>query len=115
MSRARPGGVLVDAPSAEMERIMRANRDAGHHFFEPAAMRFFNSTLYPHVYVGRYFITGERCNEQQPERFTIRAALAGGQIETVGAFQAYASYEDAEDAVIEGLLEGKLTSAGAEA
>jgi hypothetical protein len=116
VSSARPGGVLADAPSAEMERIMRANRDAGHHFFEASTMRFFNSTLYPHVYVGRYFITGERREEHHPERFTIRAALENGHIETVGEFREYDSYEAAEDAVIEGLLEGKLTSAaGAEA
>lgn len=75
MSSAESGGVLADAPSAEMERIMEANRAVGHHFFEPATMRFFNSTLYPRVYGGRYFITGERFELPDPERFTIRIAL----------------------------------------
>lgn len=40
-------------------------------------MRFFNSTVYPQVYGGRYFITDKRFDQHHPERFTIRVALAG--------------------------------------
>jgi hypothetical protein len=105
MNSAQGGGVLADAPSAEMKRIIEANHETGQHFFEASTMRFFNSTLYPHVYAGRYFITGERFDEHHPEEFTIRVALDDGRVNTVGDFQAFASYEDAEDAVIEGLLD----------
>jgi hypothetical protein len=103
MSSAQTGGVHADAPSAEMKRIIEANDAAGHHFFEASAMRFFNSTLYPRVYGGRYFITGERREEHHPEEFTIRVELDNGHVNTVRDFQAFASYEDAEDAVIEAL------------
>jgi hypothetical protein len=108
MSSAQTGGVLADAPSAEVERIVKANHQAGQHFFEASAMRFFNSTLYPRVYGGRYFITGERIDFDHRERFTIRVALDNGHVKTVGDFQAFAAYEDAEDAVIEGLCSGEL-------
>jgi hypothetical protein len=112
MSSGRKGGVLADAPSAEMERIIEANDAAGNYFFEVGTMRFFNSVLYPRVYGGRYFITGERRDESYPEEFTIRVALDNGHVNTVGDFQAFASYEDAEDAVIKGLLSGELDAPG---
>jgi hypothetical protein len=95
-----------------MERIIEANDAAGHHFFEAGAMRFFNSTLYPRVYGGRYFITGERIDFDHPVRFTIRVALDNGHVNTVGDFQAFASYEEAEDAVIEGLCGSELAGEG---
>jgi hypothetical protein len=106
VSSAQTGGVLADAPSVEMRRIIEANDAVGQHFFEVGAMRFFNSTLYPYVYAGRYFITGERIDFDHPERFTIRVALDSGYVNTVGEFQAFVSYEAAEDAVIEGLRDG---------
>ncbi len=95
MSSPQSGGVLADAP-AVTQRIIRANRAAGHHFFESATMRFFNSTIYPRVYGGRYFITGERYDELHPERFTIRLALDNGHVNTVGDFQGFDTHADAE-------------------
>ena len=110
MSSAR-GGVQVDAPSADMARIIAANEAAGHHFFEPATMQFFNSTVYPRVFGGRYFITGERFDEHHPEQFTIRVALDNGHVNTVGDFQGFDSHQGAEDAVINGLIAGELGGA----
>lgn len=109
MSSPRTGGAQVGAPAAAIERIAEANQAAGYHFFDPDTIRFFSSIIYPRVYAGRYFITGERCDEHYPERFTIRVALDNGQVETVGDFQAFETHEAAEDAVIDGVNRGELS------
>lgn len=94
MSSARGGGAREGA-SSDIGRIEEANRQAGQHFFEPATMRFFNSTVFPRVYGGRYFITSERLDEHHPERFTIRVAFDDGSVQTIGEFRAFDSHEDA--------------------
>jgi len=96
MSSPQRGGVLADAPAATIQGIIRANQTAGQHFFESSTMRFFNSTIYPRVYGGCYFITGERYDELHPERFTIRLALDNGHVKTVGDFQGFDTHADAE-------------------
>jgi hypothetical protein len=83
MSSEQTGGVLADAPPPKWSGSSKPTATAGQHFFEASAMRFFNSTIYPRVIGGRYFITGERFDEHHPERFTIRFALDNGHIETV--------------------------------
>lgn len=90
--------------------IKRTNAAAGQHWFEPGALRFFNSKVLPTVYQGPggvYFVTSERYDDRQPLRFSVRKAIDGGKrIDTVGEFQAHA---DAASAV----RVAKLRAAGA--
>ena len=80
-----------------IEEIERANDRAGYHYFEPATMRFFDSRVLSGVYDGRFFITSERFKMYEPRyrvdprMYTIREAFPDGQIDTVGAFQAFGS------------------------
>jgi hypothetical protein len=76
--------------------IRAANARAGHHFFEPATMRFFRSRIESTVYGGRYFVTSEQFAmgaHKDPRRFTVRMANDDGTIDTVGEFQAYSTLE----------------------
>lgn len=75
-----------------MAAIREANEALGHHFFEPAAMRFFRSRIEggPYGYTG-YFVTSEQFDSDSPRLYTIRHANEDGSIATVGEFQAYAT------------------------
>ena len=72
-----------------------ANASRGHHFFEPATMRFFNSRILSRVYAGRLFVTSERREAYCPRLYTIRAMADDGAVFTVGEFQQYASRREA--------------------
>lgn len=77
--------------------IRRANKRAGHYWFEPGTMRFFNTVLETDtVYGGRWFISGERMELDMPLLYTIRSVDEQGHVDTAGVFQAYESYADAE-------------------
>lgn len=78
---------------ATIEAIEQANRAIGHHWFEPAAMRFFRSRVSSRVYPtpsGAFFVSSERGSHQKARRYSVRFCDARGRIETVGEFQAYA-------------------------
>ena len=75
---------------ANMDAVRRANRDAGHYFFEPETMRFFASRVGETLYAGRYFVSSERGHGRQ-RRYTVREALPDGSIEPVGRFQEHAT------------------------
>lgn len=65
-------------PNLKMADIIRRNREAGRHFFDPAARRFFRSVIGRHVYQGPggvFFVTSERFGgpiETAPRRYTLR-------------------------------------------
>ena len=58
--------------------IRDANESAGLHFFEPAAMRFFDSKVLPKVYEGPggvYFVTSEQFHDGEyhaERKYTVR-------------------------------------------
>jgi hypothetical protein len=80
---------------------------AGSHFFDADTMRFFGSRVLPTVYGGRYFITSEQDNYGNGARaYTVRIALDKGNVDTVGAFQAYATRAQAVKAIKRLLTEG---------
>jgi hypothetical protein len=81
-----------------MTEVRRANREAGHHFFDPATIRFFNGTVGRTLYHGRYFITSEQA-PYNPRHWTIRIAKPNGRIDTFGEFGKYASYNEARKAL----------------
>lgn len=82
-----------------IDDIIRANQDAGYHFFEKSARRFFDSHVGQTVYGGRYFVTSEQfrplIGHPHPRLYTVRRTCADGHIETVGEFQQHASREAA--------------------
>ena len=74
------------------------------HFFD--ADEFFHTT-YPEgraTICGRFFITGDRCNPEDVERYAIRVAHDDGRITTypdpVDGLRRYATVEDARDECI---------------
>jgi len=78
-----------------IEDIKRANRAAGHCWFEPAALRFFGSMVHDRVHEGPggvFFVSSERQNYSTPRLYSVRQAINGGRgITTIGEFQGYAS------------------------
>lgn len=82
-----------------IEDIMQANEENGNCFFHPDTINFFGSVVYPEIYRGQYFITGENNFDGSEFRFTIRKAHSNGRISTVGQFQEYATLESARDAL----------------
>ena len=90
--------------------IRYENQRSGHHWFDPATLRFFGCKVGRKVYGGRYFISSEQDDYQDRygnpvawggrRRYTIRMANADGTIETIGDFGQYATSEAARRAVL---------------
>lgn len=74
-----------------IDSIMRANREAGQHFFEASTMRFFRSRVMPGTYGGRIFVTSEQNGYEEPRAWTVREAMPDGTIEEISEFQEYTS------------------------
>lgn len=75
--------------------IIEANGNAGQHFFDRDAMRFFNSRVYADLYVEKgeeqgedvtYFVTSERQDSDSPRLYTVRYALDNGEVSTASEF-----------------------------
>ncbi len=75
--------------------VKQANEAIGHHWFSPGATRFFNSRVSGKLVNGRYFVSSEKFDLNSPREYTIREALADGQIETVGQFGGYKTFREA--------------------
>jgi hypothetical protein len=68
-----------------MAAVKAANRAAGHHWFEPATLRFFGSRVGGTLYGCRYFISSEFTGFDRCARgYTIRQVNDDGTIDTVG-------------------------------
>ena len=83
-----------------IEDIKTANKKAGKYFFSSGSMRFFNSRVSQTVYPtegGAYFVTSEK-GPDEIRRYSVRYCGEGGDIVTVGDFQAYASGSGARKA-----------------
>lgn len=72
------------------------------HFFDAAAMRWFQSRILTEVYPttdgGAYFVTSERFSDASPRLYTVRQILPDGSVLTVGDFQQYESARSAKAA-----------------
>lgn len=91
-----------------MADVRQANSDAGNHFFERSAMRFFASKIESTLYAGRWFITSEKKGFSSQDRgYTVREARLDADIRTVGSLNDYYSIEGARDAVRELVREAK--------
>lgn len=69
-------------PFSSIAAIKKANRDAGHHFFDRESMKFFASKIHDGVIGGKYFITSEQ-PPHGPRVYSIREANDSGHISTV--------------------------------
>ena len=82
-----------------ISEIQAANERLGHHWFEPGALRFFNSRVGCTVYASRYFVSSEQFDYTSPRLYTVRRANDDGSIDTVGEFQAYRTCAEARQAI----------------
>ena len=71
----------------------------GNHFFDPSTMRFFNSRLCGGCDSLGFFVTSERFDAATPRLYTVRRLRIGGEVDTVGEFQAYATLRQARAAI----------------
>ena len=83
--------VEVPGPFRSIYDIKLANRQHGHHWFEPSTIRFFKSRVGDTTYGGRFFVSSEQFDYKSPRLYSVRVALDDGSVETVGDFQEYAS------------------------
>lgn len=93
----------MKATFKSLTEVKAANKQLGHCWFSPAAMKFFKSKVVSKLMFGQYFISSE-CymfgKSGTPEvKFTIRKAWPSGQIETIGGGETYKSKQDAIDAL----------------
>lgn len=68
-------------------------------FFNKSGMQFFNSRIGKIVYPGGYFITSEQFYDSRPRLYTVRRAVEGEGITTIGNFQAYTTIAKAVSAI----------------
>lgn len=74
--------------------------NAGHHYFDPDSMRFFQSKVEPEAYAGvggTYFVTSEK-SAHAARKWSIRQVFTDPfGIDTVGGFGAYKTPREAKD------------------
>lgn len=76
--------------------MKQANADEGGNWFSTDTMRFFNSRIESRIPIrGRFFVTSERPEDDDPRRYTIREARSDGTVTIRGEFLQYGHYLDA--------------------
>lgn len=106
-------GTPVRRKAGEFETIRQirgANRQAGHHWFDPETMEFFGTSVDNVVYGGRYFVTEDNPPSWQHfaetaefpypilPRYTVRRVNDDATIGTVGEFRQYYTRTSAHEA-----------------
>jgi hypothetical protein len=94
--------------AASLHFFAKASLKQGSSFFAPETMKFFNSELHggfweldqdlPHC---GYFVTSEQYDENCERMFSVRFAKSPTNIDTVGDFQRFATYEEAKAHILE--------------
>lgn len=77
-------------PAFDLVCIREANRRAGQHWFDPGAVRFFNSRISPRVYAGAIFVSSEK-GPSGVRLYSVHYCARTGRVEEVSEFQAFAS------------------------
>jgi hypothetical protein len=105
LSYARPVTDDVNhSPFGRMRDVRAANAAAGHHFFDSAAVGYFDTVVETELMRGRLFVTSEQYHSPGHDgerRYTVRYAMDDGSIENVGLFQQYAGIGEAVTAALE--------------
>lgn len=85
-----------------MADIRSANKAAGHHWFDPSSMRFFNTIVSRSVYQGPggvFFVSSEQFVGSQgadPRKYTVRTFdPANGHVGTLGEFNVIRTIDEA--------------------
>jgi hypothetical protein len=80
---------------SNIDDVRGYNRGMGYHFFDPEAMRFFDSRIgedikiIPGVGVG--FVTSEKFDYKTPRLYTARVLEESGNVKSLSEFQAFTS------------------------
>lgn len=87
-------------------QMARKNKAEGHYWFTPETLRFFDGRIESSSNEYGLFVTSEQFHDHrgnsEPRRYTVRQFRHDtGQVETVGEFQEYASFDGASRAVAE--------------
>lgn len=88
--------------------IREANKAAGQHWFEKDTLRFFDGIVpedQPIVH-GRFFVSSEQFDSRSPRMHTLRYANPDAAINTVGDFQQFDSFDEAREALRDGIIRG---------
>jgi hypothetical protein len=88
--------------------IREANKAAGQHWFEKDTLRFFDGIVpedQPIVH-GRFFVSSEQFDSRSPRTHTLRYANPDAAINTVGDFQQFDSFDEAREALRDGITRG---------
>lgn len=95
----------MTTPTKRMSDFIEESNEAGYHFFSPATMEFFQTQVHGDIIAG-YFITSEQDDRvwNGKRMFTIRYAESPINITTVGDFGAYETYDEAHEALMDGLF-----------
>lgn len=76
--------VIIDGRTLDtMDDVRSFNHATGHHFFEPAALRFFKSRVSDKLHGRRYFVTSEQ-GPDMPRLWTVRYIDRDGSTGDVG-------------------------------
>jgi len=77
-----------------MAEVIKANREAGQHWFSDRTMAFFKSKIESELINGRWFVTSEEREGQR--RYSVREVTGDdAYIHTVGEFWAYDTLAEA--------------------
>lgn len=88
---------VQEGPFKTLDEIREANKNIGHHWFDPETKVFFDSIWDEEVFGGRYFVSAEAYDATKtPHRWTIRRATNDGAIESIGLNGAYTRRSDAK-------------------
>lgn len=88
---------LYDGPMT-YTAMRRYSADAGSHWFDPPAMRFFRSRLEGSPYALGVFVSSEQFSDSSPRLYSVRRLCLDGTVETVGDFQQHDTLADARRA-----------------
>lgn len=86
-----------------MEEVIEAANEAGSHWFETGAMKFFNTVIESELIAGSYFVTSE-VDPGGRFRYSVRAVTLDefGEfktIDTIGKFHSHLTIDDALAAI----------------
>jgi len=99
----------------DIYEVKRSNSQHGFHFFEPGAMRFFNSRISNDaIKTGdvAYFVTSEQFDWKSPRLYTTRKIdLKTGDVDTIGEFQEYRTSQAAWAKIKKLVKEAETTKA----
>lgn len=83
----------------DMRAVREANRDAGHFWFSPESLDFFNTIIESDLWHGQYFVTSETPEADTPRRYTVRFVKSNGHIVTLGNRREHETLQAASEAI----------------